>query len=138
MSHDRSWTVPCRLGPFSSAERAAELGISLAPTVVIGHHLVAPIDGRGWCDRLMVVGESITASCVGAPPLHEILRALGRHIVVVYSRRYLDLIDERDAEEAVLTGSWLATAGIELRDWFVLTRHTARSIPTDFDLPRPW
>lgn len=138
MSHDRSWTVPCRLGPFSSAERAADLGISLAPTVVIGHHLVAPIDGRGWCDRLVVVGDAITASCVGTLPLDETLRALGRRIVVLYSRRHLDLTDDRDADDAVLTGSWLATAGIELRDWFVVTRRTARSIPGDFGLPRRW
>lgn len=138
MSHDRSWTVPCRLGPFSSAERAADLGVSLAPTVVIGHHVVAPLDGRGWCDRLVVVGEAITASSVGILPLDETLRALGRRVVVLYSRRHLDLTDIRDADDAILTGSWLATAGIELRDWFVLTRRSARSIPEDFGLPRPW
>lgn len=58
--------------------------------------------------------------------------------VVLYSRRYHDIIEERDECNVYFVASWLAAEYIGLLDWFVVTRHTTRSIPADFEIARGW
>lgn len=130
MPSRRSWIVPCHLGPFTSAEWATSIGFSMAPSVVIGCHVIVPLDARNCADRLVIVGGSISVE--NSP------HWLGRSVVLVYSRRHHDITDENDAADAVMFGSWLASTGIELADWFVVTLRTVRSIPEDFGLPRRW
>lgn len=102
----------------------------MSPSVVIGCHVILPLDDAGWSDRMIIVG--------GPMSLEDSLHVFDRPSVLVYSRRHLDITDESDAAHAVVLGSWLASSGIELVDWLIMTRRTVRSIPADFGLPRRW
>lgn len=130
MESRRSWIVPCHLGPFTSADWAIGIGMAMGSAVLIGCHVVVPLDIRRWADRLIVVN--------GMLPDAHVLHVADRAAVVVYSRRHHDIIDERDAAHTLILGSWLASSGIELADWVVVTSRSARSIPADFGLPRLW
>ena len=58
--------------------------------------------------------------------------------VILYSYRDHDVLDENDIYEFNLTSAWLASQGIQLIDWFVVTKRNARSIPTEFGRSSNW
>ncbi|MGA0877720.1 MAG: hypothetical protein ACO3SP_01240 [Ilumatobacteraceae bacterium] len=102
----------------------------MSPSVVVGNHVVVPLDEEGWADHVLILG--------GPFPLEESAQLFDRPVGLVYSRRRHDITDESDAAQAVLLGSWLASSGIQLADWLIMTSRTVRSIPGDFGLPTRW
>lgn len=126
----RSRIVPCRLGPFTNSTWACHIGYSMSASMVIGTHVIVPLDDDGWADHLLIIGG----------PIHpeEAARLFDRPVGILYSRRRHDITDERDEAHAVLLGSWLASSGIQLADWLIMASRTVRSVPGDFGLPRRW
>jgi hypothetical protein len=136
-----TWFIQDQLGPVHSSHLAEAIGLSLAPNIVIGYHVVAPVDSEGLINRFIIFRGHYVWNM-----LLDSLMDRGdfwcprdsSQSVLLYSRRYHDIIDERDEENALFIASWLASEGVRFLDWFVMTRQTVRSISADFDLPRGW
>lgn len=70
--------------------------------------------------------------------IEDSLRTSRHEFLVFLSRRHHDIVDESDGTMVVMVGSWLASSGIEVLDWFLTTPRSARSVPADLHLPRTW
>jgi hypothetical protein len=136
-----TWFLQNQLGPVHSTQIAQAIGLSLAPNIVIGYHVVAPISSNGLIDRFIISrGNCVWGVLVDSFLVCRDLWGLkdSSPSVLLYSRLYHDILDEHDEENALFIASWLASEGVGLLDWFVMTRQTVRSISADFDLPRGW
>lgn len=141
MSFSFTWFVQDRLGPLRSARIAELIGQTLAPNILTGYHVAAPVNSNGLVDRFVVFSgttgwDTLLSSALSSEKFwsaNEPVRS-----VVLYSRRHHDILHAHDESNAVFVASWLAAEDIHLLDWFVMTRRTIRSIPADFELPRGW
>lgn len=141
MSFAFTWFIQDHLGPLRSAHIAELIGRTLAPNILIGYHVAAPVNSDGLVDRFVVfTGTTGWNSLLGSALSTEKFWSADEQSrsVVLYSRRYHDIIDIHDEGNVLFVASWLASEGVHLLDWFVMTRRTTRSIPADFGLPRGW
>jgi hypothetical protein len=134
---DRS--IPsCGVDPIASASVAALLGQALQATSSPDDIAVVPLDHAS-------VGHGVLLFEYGANYLdtirHMLAISLNHHEtpnVVMYSYRDHDVLDENDIYEFDLTSAWLDSQGIQLSDWFVVTKRNSRSIPTEFGRLTNW
>ena len=134
---DRS--IPtCGVDPITSSSVAALLGQALQATSSAGDIAVVPLDHQS-------IGHGVLLFENGAHYLDNIRQILAISLdhhetpdVIVYSYREHDVLDENDIYEFDLTSAWLDSQGVQLSDWFIVTKRNARSILTEFGRSSNW
>lgn len=141
MSRVFTWRVQDRLGPIVSSGFAEILGLSLAPSILVGYHVAAHLDINGLVDQFTVFDSHSGWDNFFADVLHNAGSRFAHKPTcsfIFYSRRIHDIIDEHDEEDVHYMAAWLASEDIRLLDWYVMTDRSVRSIPADFGIPRHW
>lgn len=128
----------CGVDPITSASVAALLADALLTSSHPSDIAVVPLDHQS-------IGHGVLLFENGAHYLDNIRQILAVSLdhhetpdIIVYSYRDHDVLDENDIYEFDLTSAWLASQGIQLTDWFVVTQRNARSIPTEFGRSSNW
>ena len=137
--HKSDRPIPaCGVDPITSASLAAMLGHALNTSSRTADIAAVPLDRQ-------LIGHGVLLFENGARYLDNIRQMLAISLdhhdtpdVILYSYRYHDVLDENDIYEFNLTSAWLASQGIQLIDWFVVTKRNARSIPTEFGRSSNW
>ena len=137
--HQPDRPIPaCGVDPNTSASLAALLGHALNTSSRTADIAAVPLDRQ-------LIGHGILLFEKGARYLDNIRRMLAISLdhrdtpdVILYSYRDHDVLDENDIYEFDLTSAWLASQGIQLIDWFVVTNRNARSIPNEFGRSSNW
>ena len=137
--HQSDRPIPaCGVDPITSASLAALLGHALNTSSRTADIAAVPLDSQS-------IGHGILLFEKGARYLDNIRQMLAISLdhrdtpdLILYSYRDHDVLDENDIYEFDLTSAWLASQGIQLIDWFVVTNRNARSIPTEFGRSSNW
>jgi len=141
MSQAFTWYVRDRFGPIDSSSLAEVVGLSLAPSILVGYHVAAHLDTHGFVDRFTVFHTHSGWDHFFKDVLQSVVTRFAHNPAcsfIFYSRRFHDIIDEHDEEDVHFMAAWLASEDICLLDWYVMTDRTVRSIPADFGIPRHW
>jgi hypothetical protein len=128
----------CGVDPITSASVAALLGDALHISSHPSDIAVVPLDHQS-------IGHGVLLFENGAHYLDDIRQILAVSLdhhetpdVIVYSYRDHDVLDENDIYEFDLTSAWFDSQGIQLIDWFVVTKRNSRSIPNEFGRSSNW
>jgi len=141
MSRAFTWYVRDRLGPIDSSGLAEVIGLSLAPSILVGYHVAAHLDTHGLVDQFTVFNSHSGWDNFFKDLIQNVVSRSAHKPTcsfIFYSRRFHDIIDEHDEEDVHFTAAWLASENIRLLDWYVMTDRSVRSIPADFGIPRHW
>ena len=137
--HQPDRLIPtCGVDPITSSSVASMLGHALNTSSRPTDIAAVPLDSQS-------IGHGILLFENGERYLDDIRRMLALALdhrdtpdVILYSYRDHDVLDENDIYEFDLTSAWLASQGIQLIDWFVVTTRNSRSIPNEFGRSSNW
>lgn len=141
MSRLFTWYVQDRLGPIDSSGLAEVVGLSLAPSILVGYHVAAHLNNGGFVNQFTVFNTHLGWDNFFMDLLPNVGSRFAHNqtcSIILYSRRFHDIIDEHDEEDVHFIAAWLASENIRLFDWYVMTDRSVRSIPADFGISRHW